>query len=123
MTPETQRRSLLVVAALLLAWGALRAVSLAWICDDAFVSLRYADHLVSGHGLVYNPGEYVEGYTNLLWTLLVSLGMALGASAKQAGHVLGVAGGAATLVAATLYARSGSAPAAFRRSRKAIALI
>lgn len=34
--------------------------------DDAYISYRYALNLVAGHGLVYNPGEYVEGYTNLL---------------------------------------------------------
>ena len=38
--------------------------------DDAWISLRYADNLASGHGLVFNPGERVEGFTNLLWTLL-----------------------------------------------------
>ena len=38
--------------------------------DDAYISFRYADNLVNGHGLVFNPGERVEGITNLLWTLL-----------------------------------------------------
>ena len=28
--------------------------------DDAFISFRYVDNLVSGHGLVFNPGERVE---------------------------------------------------------------
>jgi hypothetical protein len=41
--------------------------------DDAYISLRYAENLVEGHGLVYNVGEYVEGYTNFLWTILVAL--------------------------------------------------
>ena len=38
--------------------------------DDAYLSFRYADNLVNGHGLVFNPGERVEGITNLLWTVL-----------------------------------------------------
>ena len=38
--------------------------------DDAYISFRYADNLVNGHGLVFNPGERVEGITNLLWTVL-----------------------------------------------------
>lgn len=38
--------------------------------DDAFISYRYAWNLLNGHGLVFNPGERVEGYTNLLYTLL-----------------------------------------------------
>lgn len=38
--------------------------------DDAFISFRYAKNLVEGHGLVFNPGERVEGYTNFLWVIL-----------------------------------------------------
>ena len=30
--------------------------------------MRYADNLASGNGLVWNPGERVEGFTNPLWT-------------------------------------------------------
>jgi arabinofuranosyltransferase len=37
------------------------------------ISMRYAWNLSHGSGLVWNPGEYVEGYTNLLMTLLMSL--------------------------------------------------
>lgn len=58
-------------------------VALAWagrfVQDDAFISFRYARNLVDGLGLVWNPGERVEGYTNFLWTLLVAGGMVLGA--------------------------------------------
>ena len=39
------------------------------MCDDAFISFRYTRNLLEGHGLVFNPGEYVEGYTNFLWIL------------------------------------------------------
>ena len=46
--------------------------------DDAWISARYAQHLVEGHGLVYNAGEPpVEGYTNLAWVLLLALAHAL----------------------------------------------
>lgn len=41
--------------------------------DDAMISMRYAWNLSHGAGLVWNPGEYVQGYTNLLMTLLMSL--------------------------------------------------
>lgn len=37
--------------------------------DDAMISMHYAWNLSHGHGLVWNPGERVEGYTNLLLTL------------------------------------------------------
>lgn len=42
-----------------------------FLIDDVFISLRYARNLAAGHGLVWNPGERVEGYTNFLWTLLL----------------------------------------------------
>ncbi|MAG35254.1 MAG: hypothetical protein CL878_03255 [Dehalococcoidia bacterium] len=41
--------------------------------DDAMISLRYAWNLTHGLGLVWNAGERVEGYTNLLMTLFMSL--------------------------------------------------
>ncbi|MEM7533908.1 MAG: hypothetical protein AAF639_17110 [Chloroflexota bacterium] len=41
--------------------------------DDAMISMRYAWNFAHGVGLVWNPGEYVEGYTNLLMVLLMSL--------------------------------------------------
>jgi len=44
-----------------------------WIADDAFISFRYARNFARGLGLVYNEGEWVEGYTNFLWTFLLGL--------------------------------------------------
>ena len=41
--------------------------------DDAMISMRYAWNFSHGLGLVWNPGEYVQGYTNLLMVLLMSL--------------------------------------------------
>ena len=44
--------------------------SITWfLTDDAFISFRYVRNLLEGNGLVFNPGEYVEGYTNFLWIL------------------------------------------------------
>jgi arabinofuranosyltransferase len=74
--------------------------------DDAYISYRYAANLLAGNGLVFNPGEYVEGISNLLWTLLVAVGMAVGIPAKVVGHVLGLASGAGVLVATYLYVRA-----------------
>lgn len=42
--------------------------------DDAFISLRYSWRLLHGHGLTWTDGERVEGYSNLLWVLLVAAG-------------------------------------------------
>ena len=44
-----------------------------FVIDDTFISLRYAKNLAAGHGLVYNVGERVEGYTNFLWTVALAL--------------------------------------------------
>lgn len=46
--------------------------------DDAFITYRYAQNLVDGHGPVWNPGERVEGYSNFLWLLMIAFGMLLG---------------------------------------------
>ncbi len=40
--------------------------------DDAMISMRYAWNFSHGNGLVWNVGERVEGYTNLLMTLVMS---------------------------------------------------
>jgi arabinofuranosyltransferase len=41
--------------------------------DDAMISMRYAWNFSHGQGLVWNTGERIEGYTNLLWTLIMSI--------------------------------------------------
>jgi hypothetical protein len=64
------------IAALLVAWTMWRTWELLLHAlphtdDQAFISLRYARHLVDGHGLVWNIGEgAVEGYANFSWVLL-----------------------------------------------------
>ncbi len=68
----------------LAAAAAVAAIVLAyrrrWMTDDAFISFRYAEQLVSGNGLVFNPGERVEGMSNFLWTLWIAAGMRIGVS-------------------------------------------
>jgi arabinofuranosyltransferase len=78
--------------------------------DDAYISYRYARNLAAGHGLVYNPGEYVEGFTNLLWTLLVALGIWMGADAPEVSRILSLACGIGVLVATATLARDASRP-------------
>jgi hypothetical protein len=63
---------LVLVAARIVAWAALPFAS-----EDAYITFRYARNLASGHGLVYNPGQRVFGFSSLPWTLWVSLGIAL----------------------------------------------
>jgi arabinofuranosyltransferase len=66
------------------------AIWRSWACDDAFISFRYALNWVEGKGLVYNAGERVEGYTNLLWTLWVGVGLKLGVAAETWATVWGI---------------------------------
>ena len=68
-------------------------VRLFYLKDDALTSLVYARHLLEGQGLVYNAGERVEGYTNLLWVLWMAMLQALGAGTRAApGPALAPAG-------------------------------
>lgn len=59
--------------------------------DDAFISFRYARNLAAGHGLVFNPGERVEGYTNFLWVMLLAAGIKLGIAPESLSRALGIA--------------------------------
>ena len=81
----------------LLAW----LTSVAWfLTDDAFISFRYVRNLLEGHGLVFNPGEYVEGYTNFLWLLeLAALWGIFGVRPEQAAPWLSIAYTVGTLAA------------------------
>jgi hypothetical protein len=78
--------------------------------DDAFIAYRYADHLAHGLGLTYNAGDRVEGFTSLLWVLLVAGGVRLGFAAPAVSQFFGILFGAAALVASFAYARVALAP-------------
>lgn len=40
--------------------------------DDAYITLRYAHHLLQGQGIVWNLGESLQGYTNFLHLVLIA---------------------------------------------------
>ena len=67
-------------------------VNTAWfICDDAFISFRYVRNLIDGYGLVFNDGEYVEGYSNFLWVLeLAAIWKIFGVRPEVASLVLSI---------------------------------
>ncbi len=73
----------------------------AWfLTDDAFISFRYVRNLLEGHGLVFNPGERVEGYSNFLWVLeLAALWGTLGVRPEHAAPWLSVTVTVGTLAA------------------------
>ena len=64
------------------------AYDITW--DDSLIFYRYADNFINGHGLVYNPGEFVEGFSSFLWTLLLALGGFVGIGIPVVARWLGV---------------------------------
>jgi len=86
-----------------------------YIGDDAFISFRYAAHLVAGDGLVYNVGERVEGYSNFLWVLIAAAFMQCGLPLLASIKALGVLSALATAVLSGLLGRRllGPWPGAF----------
>jgi arabinofuranosyltransferase len=95
---EWYRRHLPVITGVTIAILICYAWMNRFIMDDAFISFRYASHLVQGHGLVWNPGERVEGYSNFLWTLFIACGMWIGIDPVWAAWLLGLGSGIATLI-------------------------
>jgi len=72
MTVERLRWLLLGVAAAVLV---VHSIAYDFITDDAYISFVYARNFAEHKELVFNLGQFVEGYTNFLWTLLIGLGM------------------------------------------------
>jgi len=83
-------------------WFALAAcllltVQYAWVLDDAYIYSRYVDNLVHlGRGLVFNEGEYVEGYSSPLWCLLLIPLRAIGLNWWAIVRLIGLASAAGT---------------------------
>jgi len=78
-SPAPAPRGRNLTALSVLALGAICAIALAlqiyhfwpFMSDDAYISLRYSQRLLEGHGLTWNDlAPAVEGYTNLLWVLI-----------------------------------------------------
>ena len=65
--------------------------------DDAFISFRYAVNLAQGNGLVFNPGERVEGFSNPLWVLLLAVMHGLGMDVPTAARIIGLLCGVLSL--------------------------
>lgn len=54
------------------------------VWEDYLITFRHTENLVRGHGLVYQPGERVHGFTSVINTLLPALPLWLGASFEGA---------------------------------------
>lgn len=84
------RRAGAALVAIALLWLAHTLLFRAYLTDDAFISFRYLANLAAGHGLVYNPGERVWGFSNFLWMALLFPWTALGGDPLLAARALGV---------------------------------
>jgi len=76
--------------------------------DDVFIPMRYAEHAAQGYGLVFNIGERVEGYSNFLWTALLTAAASAGINQDRSPYALlsfakiaGFLCGLATILVAT----------------------
>ena len=92
----------LILLALLVIFVA-HSLFLDFTQDDAFISFRYVKNFVNGEGLVFNPGERVEGYTNFFWILLLSIFVKLGFDVIVISKVLGILSGISIIVLLYLF--------------------
>lgn len=87
----TRERGLQLMLLATLGVMVAHALFYRFLCDDAFISFRYAHNLATGQGLVFNPGQArVEGYTNFLWVIVLAAFDAIGARPESVAPVLSV---------------------------------
>src|SRR6185503_6975999 len=87
----SKREAILLAAAAMTLVAALMVLLRPLTLDDAYITFRYARHLAEGYGLgAWNhTGEHVEGYSSLLWTLLLGAATWAGADVRIASKVFG----------------------------------
>lgn len=76
-----------------------------FVVDDVFITFRYVQQWTHGHGLVYNQGERVEGYSNFLWIVLLAPFDLAGVDLLVAAKGLGLALSLGTLAVCAAWAR------------------
>jgi arabinofuranosyltransferase len=67
-TTDQVRRSLVWFGSLVLTYFVLKV---SWLADDAYITLRTVDNLLSGFGPRWNVTERVQVYTHPLWMMLL----------------------------------------------------
>jgi hypothetical protein len=97
MLLEIDRSRVVLLGVLLGALFVAHAVSYDFMSDDGFIALRYASNLARGYGLVFNPGEHVEGFSSWLWVLLIAGGESIGIDPLVFARVAGVLAGLLTI--------------------------
>jgi arabinofuranosyltransferase len=108
---STREATLLAAAVLTVTATLTVLLSRLLTLDDAYITYRYARHLAEGYGLgAWNhTGEHVEGYSSLMWTLLLGAAAWLGVDIRTASKVLGTA--AVLIAMVVLFRRRDDRPA------------
>jgi arabinofuranosyltransferase len=97
--------AVVVLVGIVLAISILRAWR--FTVDDTFITLRYSRNVAEGLGPTFNAtGPRAEGYTSLLWMLVLVAPHRLGLDALVVAKALGIAATFSTLLIAARWART-----------------
>lgn len=97
-TPPRQLTPALLILCLLAVFVLNCLLFVPFTSDDSYITMRYARNAAAGQGLVFNPGERVEGYSNPLWLGLLVIAAKLGLDLVVVAKLLGIAAGLLTLL-------------------------
>jgi len=96
----------IVIVVIFLLFHEMRLYSSNNIVDDAFISFRYARHLATGQGLVWNPGEPpISGFTSLLYVVALAGLYIIGLDLVLASQLVGIVTSTATVVLTYAFSR------------------
>ncbi len=113
----------LCLAVLVSTWAGWQ---LFWfLTDDAYIAFRYISNSMLGHGLVWNPPPFrpVEGYTSLLWILLLEgIWRVAGWMPPESANSVSLLFGYGILALGVLFLKRMQLPAAMARYRLALLL-
>lgn len=83
-------KTVYIIKWLFIAIGVYAILSRLWACEDAYITFRYIDNWINGHGLVYNVGDRVEGFTHPLWLFLIAIPAFLGVDIRASALLLSI---------------------------------
>ncbi len=94
---------LIVILSIFSVLFVIRAISQSFTQDDAFISYRYVKNFLHGDGLVFNPGERVEGYTNFFLIILMIFFSRFGLDYILVSKIIGIGSGIGIFILITLW--------------------
>lgn len=114
---ERLRDPATLVSIAFVALGVVHASRWSFLCDDAYISFRYALNLAEHGELAFNtaPLERVEGYTNFLWVVLLAIAAMVGIPPERSAAMLGMLAFVAILVLVAIVIERSAAAGPRRR--------